>query len=224
MIPTKICGITHLADAQCAANHGASAIGFIFYNKSPRYISTEQAKDISDQLPIDITRIGVFVNHDKTLIDEAIQTVPLSMIQLHGDESPEFCSQFDVPVIKAFRVKDTESLSVINDYKVDAFLLDTFCKDHYGGTGKIFDWSIQKAETETPIILSGGLNPDNILDAIASMNPAAVDINSGIESIPGVKDHSKMINLFNRIKNMEQKKRCVNVFKFSEIHEPVINS
>ncbi|MEC9049618.1 MAG: hypothetical protein VYD66_02350, partial [Candidatus Neomarinimicrobiota bacterium] len=99
-----------------------------------------------------------------------------------------------------------------------------FCKDHYGGTGKIFDWSIQKAETKTPIILSGGLNPDNILDAIVSMNPAAVDINSGIESTPGVKDHSKIINLFNRIKNIERKKRCVNVFKSSEILEPVFNS
>ena len=86
MIPTKICGITHLADAQCAANHGASAIGFIFYNKSPRYISKEQAKAISDQLPIDITRIGIFVDHEKIFIDEVIQTVPLSMIQRHGDE------------------------------------------------------------------------------------------------------------------------------------------
>ena len=219
MIPTKICGITHLADAQFATNHGASAIGFIFYNKSPRYISTEKAKAISDQLLINITRIGVFVNHEKTFIDEAIQTVPLSMIQLHGDESPEFCSQFDVPVIKALRVKDTESLSVINDYKVDAFLLDTFCKNHYGGTGKTFDWSIQKVETDTPIILSGGLNPDNILDAIASVNPAAVDINSGVESMPGVKDHSKMIDLFNRIKKIEQKKQRVNVFDFSVIYE-----
>ena len=219
MIPTKICGITHLADAQCAANHGASAIGFIFYNKSPRYISTEKAKAISDQLLINITRIGVFVNHEKTFIDEAIQTVPLSMIQLHGDESPEFCGQFDLPVIKALRVKDSSSLSAINDYKVYAFLLDTFCKDHYGGTGKTFDWSMQKTETETPIILSGGLNPDNILDAIASVNPAAVDINSGVESMPGVKDHSKMIDLFNRIKKIEQKKQRVNVFDFSVIYE-----
>ena len=124
-----------------------------------------------------------------------------------------------MPVIKALRVKDSESLSAINNYKVDAFLLDTFSKNHYGGTGKIFDWSIQKTEMETPIILSGGLNPDNILEAIVSVNPAAVDINSGVESMPGVKDHSKMIDLFNRIKKIEQKKQRVNVFDFSVIYE-----
>ena len=149
MIPTKICGMTQLADAQCAVNHGAVAIGFIFFDKSPRSISTEEAKAISDHLLSDISRIGVFVNQDKTFIEEPIQTVPLNMVQFHGDESPEFCDQFDVSVIKALRVKDASSLSTMSAFSVDAFLLDTFSKDNYGGTGETFDWSLLKNKTDT---------------------------------------------------------------------------
>ncbi len=201
MIPTKICGITNVTDAHCAVIHGASAIGFIFYEKSPRVISIQKAKPISDSLPAKVSRIGVFVNHEKSFIDDAIQTVPLNMIQLHGDESPNFCNQFDIPVIKALRIKDKDSFSAMKDYKVDAFLLDTFSKDQYGGTGETFDWSLLQDEMDTPIILSGGLNSGNILEAIASMNPAAVDVNSGVELSPGVKDHKQIEELFHRLKD-----------------------
>jgi len=215
MISTKICGITNLSDAQCAVRNGASAIGFIFYENSPRAISIENAKIISDQITGEISRIGVFVNHEKDFIDEAISEVPLNMIQLHGDESPEFCNQFDVPVIKALRIKDDASLSIMDQYKVDGFLLDTFSKDHYGGTGETFDWSLLNKKSNTPIILSGGLNPENILDAISAVNPSAVDINSGVESSPGLKDHSKIEQLFNQLKKTFS---SVQEFKYSRTH------
>ena len=201
MIPTKICGITNLSDAQAAAVHGASAIGFIFYEKSSRAISIEDAKFISRHLSNDISKVGVFVNHDKAFIEEAIRSVSLNIIQLHGDETPGFCNQFDVPVLKALRIKDKASLSVMDQYNVAGFLLDTFSTKQYGGTGETFDWSLLNGKLETPIILSGGLNPDNILDAIDSVNPAAIDVNSGVEISPGKKDHQKINLLFENLKN-----------------------
>ena len=201
MIPTKICGITNLSDAQAAAIHGASAIGFIFYEKSSRAISIEDAKFISGHLSNDISKVGVFVNHDKAFIEEAIRSVSLNIIQLHGDETPGFCKQFDVPVLKALRIKDKASFSVMSDFNVDGFLLDTFSNKQYGGTGETFDWSILNEQIDTPIILSGGLNPDNILDAIDSVNPAAIDVNSGVELSPGKKDHQKINLLFENLKN-----------------------
>ena len=201
MIPTKICGITNLSDAQAAAVHGASAIGFIFYEKSSRVISIEDAKFISGHLSNDISKVGVFVNHDKAFIEEAIRSVSLNIIQLHGDETPGFCNQFDVPVFKAVRIKNEASLSVMDQYNVAGFLLDTFSNKQYGGTGETFDWSILNEQIDTPIILSGGLNPDNILDAIDSVNPAAIDVNSGVELSPGKKDHQKINLLFENLKN-----------------------
>ena len=201
MIPTKICGITNLSDAQAAAVHGASAIGFIFYEKSSRAISIEDAKFISRHLSNDISKVGVFVNHDKAFIEEAIRSVSLNIIQLHGDETPGFCKQFEVPVLKALRIKDKASLSVMNQYNVAGFLLDTFSTKQYGGTGETFDWSLLNEQIDTPIILSGGLNPDNVLDAIDSVNPAAIDVNSGVELSPGKKDHQKINLLFENLKN-----------------------
>jgi phosphoribosylanthranilate isomerase len=201
MIPTKICGITNLSDAQAAAVHGASAIGFIFYEKSSRAISIEDAKFISRHLSNDISKVGVFVNHDKAFIEEAIRFVSLNIIQLHGDETPGFCNQFGVPVLKALRIKDKASFSAMSDYNVDGFLLDTFSNKQYGGTGETFDWSLLNEQIETPIILSGGLNPNNILDAIDSVNPAAIDVNSGVELSPGKKDHQKINLLFENLKN-----------------------
>ena len=201
MIPTKICGITNLSDAQAAAVHGASAIGFIFYEKSSRAISIEDAKFISRHLSNDISKVGVFVNHDKAFIEKAIRSASLNIIQLHGDETPGFCKQFEVPVLKALRIKDKASLSVIDQYNVAGFLLDTFSTKQYGGTGETFDWSLLNGKLETPIILSGGLNPDNILDAIDSVNPAAIDVNSGVEISPGKKDHQKINLLFKNLKD-----------------------
>ena len=199
MIPTKICGITNLDDANVAVENGASAIGFIFYEKSPRTISINNAKSISKHLPKTIARVGVFVNHEKDLIRLAISEVPLDMIQLHSDETPDFCNQFDVPILKALRIKNEASLSVMDQYDVAVFLLDTFSNDQYGGTGETFDWSVLNRKFKTPIILSGGLNPENILDAIDAVNPSAVDVNSGVESFPGKKDYNKLKSLFKNL-------------------------
>ena len=199
MIPTKICGITNLDDANVAVENGASAIGFIFYEKSPRTISINNAKSISKHLPKTIARVGVFVNHEKDFIHEAISEVPLDMIQLHSDETPDFCNQFDVPILKALRIKNEASLSVMDQYDVAVFLLDTFSNDQYGGTGETFDWSVLNRKFKTPIILSGGLNPENILDAIDAVNPSAVDVNSGVESSPGKKDFNKLKLLFKNL-------------------------
>lgn len=199
MIPTKICGITNLDDANVAVENGASAIGFIFYEKSPRTISINNAKSISKHLPKTIARVGVFVNHEKDFIHEAISEVPLDMIQLHSDETPDFCNQFDVPILKALRIKNEASLSIVDQYDVAVFLLDTFSNDQYGGTGETFDWSVLNRKFKTPIILSGGLNPENILDAIDAVNPSAVDVNSGVESSPGKKDYNKLKSLFKNL-------------------------
>jgi len=199
MIPTKICGITNLDDANVAVENGASAIGFIFYEKSPRTISINNAKSISKHLPKTIARVGVFVNHEKDFIHEAISKVPLDMIQLHSDETPDFCNQFDVPILKALRIKNEASLSVMDQYDVAVFLLDTFSNDQYGGTGETFDWSVLNRKFKTPIILSGGLNSENILDAIDAVNPSAVDVNSGVESSPGKKDFNKLKSLFKNL-------------------------
>ncbi|HIA83994.1 MAG: phosphoribosylanthranilate isomerase [Candidatus Neomarinimicrobiota bacterium] len=199
MIPTKICGITNLDDANVAVENGASAIGFIFYEKSPRTISINNAKSISKHLPKTIARVGVFVNHEKDFIRLAISEVPLDMIQLHGDETPDFCNQFDVAILKALRIKNEASLSVMDQYDVAVFLLDTFSNDQYGGTGETFDWSVLNRKFKTPIILSGGLNSENILDAIDAVNPSAVDVNSGVESSPGKKDFNKLKSLFKNL-------------------------
>lgn len=199
MIPTKICGITNLDDANVAVENGASAIGFIFYEKSPRTISINNAKSISKHLPKTIARVGVFVNHEKDFIHEAILKVPLDMIQLHSNETPDFCNQFDVAILKALRIKNEASLSVMDQYDVAVFLLDTFSNDQYGGTGETFDWSVLNRKFKTPIILSGGLNPENILDAIDAVNPSAVDVNSGVESFPGKKDYNKLKSLFKNL-------------------------
>lgn len=199
MIPTKICGITNLDDANVAVENGASAIGFIFYEKSPRTISINNAKSISKHLPKTIARVGVFVNHEKDFINEAISEVPLDMIQLHSDETPDFCNQFDVAILKALRIKNEASLSVMDQYDVAVFLLDTFSNDQYGGTGETFDWSVLNRKFKTPIILSGGLNSENILDAIDAVNPSAVDVNSGVESSPGKKDFNKLKLLFKNL-------------------------
>ncbi len=204
MIPTKICGITNVPDARAAICNGASAIGFIFYEQSPRAISIEKGNSISNQISKKVSRVGVFVNHSKEFIDKAIQTIPLDMVQLHGNESPDFCAQFSAPVIKAIRIKNKQSLNSLDEFNVQGFLLDTFTNDQYGGTGKPFDWSLVNGNGKHSIILSGGLKANNILDAILSVKPVAVDINSGLESSPGKKDHLKIEKLFEVLKATKQ--------------------
>ncbi len=201
MIPVKICGITNEYDAIAAVNFGASAIGFVFYKNSQRYLSLLEAKSISEKIDHKVNIVGVFVNHSKEFINHAIDLIPLSMIQLHGDESPEFCKNFSVPTIKAIRVKNKLRSETLDQYEVDGILLDSFSKTEYGGTGKTFDWSLIDFKFKQKILLSGGLNSENILEAISSINPDAIDISSSIESSIGQKDHYKMRQLFEVIKH-----------------------
>jgi len=196
----KICGITRLEDALLAVSLGAHALGFIFFKKSPRYISPETAKDIIQFLPPFVQTVGVFVNEKAEVIRKTAQFCGLNLIQLHGNESPDFCVELGLPCIKAFRIKDEESLKSLPSYKgkVKAWLLDTYKKDLPGGTGETFNWDLAiRAKTYgVPVILAGGLGPDNIEAAIKTVQPYAVDVNSGIEVSPGVKDKELIERLF----------------------------
>jgi len=190
----KICGITNLADAQIAVAAGADAAGFIFYEKSPRFVSVETAAEISRQLPPHVLRVGVFVNASEEFIFGAISAAGLTMLQFHGDEPPEFCAQFGVMSMKAFRIRDTESLKKIPKYQTDAYLLDAFSPSAYGGTGETFNWNLaaEAKKFGKPVFISGGLTPENVANAIRTTNPFGVDVSSGVESSPGKKDPAKI--------------------------------
>jgi len=190
----KICGITNLADAQAAVEAGADAIGFIFHEKSPRFISLKAAVEISKQLPPFVMRVGVFVNAQEDFVLRAIGEAGLTMLQFHGDEPPEFCMQFGLMSMKAFRIRDAESLKKIPDYPTDAYLLDAFSSTTLGGTGEKFDWdlAIEAQKFGKPVFLAGGLTPENVVEAVKKVRPFGVDVSSGVESAPGKKDHAKV--------------------------------
>lgn len=207
MIPVKICGITSLKDAELAANYGASAIGLIFYPDSPRYVYPAEVEQWIDRIPSSVKKVGVFVNEQSENINKITRQLKLDFIQLHGDESPGFCNKMIQPVIKVFRVGDDFAASVLDDYDVHAFLFDTFEKGKPGGTGNRFNWElIADLKTDKIIILSGGMKPENVLDGIETVNPAAVDVNSGVESAPGIKDREKVKELFQKLQNSAEKK------------------
>ena len=202
MIHVKICGITSFNDAIMATNYGASALGFIFYEKSPRYINPEILKTWISNIPRSVKKVGVFVNKDVDKVNKIAEELNLGMVQLHGDESPEYCNQMIRPVIKVFRVNKKFDSIMLKNYQVATFLFDTYNKENHGGTGESFDWqSILQLNTETPVILSGGLNADNVLEGIEVVKPSAVDVNSGVETAPGKKDEEKIKNLFTILKN-----------------------
>ena len=198
----KICGITSLKDAKIAVNYGASAIGLIFFQGSPRYVDPGKVKNWILDIPKNVKKVGVFVNEKIENIHSIVRDFNLDYIQLHGHESPDYCDQMIKPVIKVFRVGDDFDSNVLKDYQVAAFLFDTYQKGRPGGTGENFNWDlIADLKTNAPIILSGGLNAGNILDGIKAVNPSAVDINSGVESIPGIKDGWKVKNIFSKLEN-----------------------
>ena len=202
MIPIKICGITNLEDARFAVNSGASALGFIFYDKSPRYILPETASQIAADLKGQVPFTGVFVDETLDYVHAAKEEIGLNFIQLHGNETPEYCRAVHLPVIKVFRVASDFDAETMRTYDVHAFLFDTYEKGKPGGTGDIFNWNlIFDLQIDTPIILSGGLGIENILDAINSVCPSAVDVNTSVESKPGVKDEKKMKALFDILQN-----------------------
>lgn len=202
-IRIKICGITRYEDARVAANLGVDALGFIFYPKSPRYISPENASGIIRKLPPFVTKVGVFVNEEPGHVMEVARMAALDTVQLHGEESPEYCSSLEMPVVKSFSVEPNSDLSLLSSYHVSGFLLDTWSSDKRGGTGMTFDWTVAvKACTlYKSVILAGGLGPSNILEAIETVRPFAVDINSGVEISPGVKNPHKMREVVSIVKN-----------------------
>ena len=202
MIQIKICGVTSFNDAIMAANYGASALGFIFYEKSPRYINPKILKTWISSVPSSVKKVGVFVNKDVDKVNKIAEELNLGMVQLHGDESPEYCNQMIKPVIKVFRVNNKFDSIMLNNYQVATFLFDTYNKENHGGTGESFNWqSILQLNTEIPVILSGGLNADNVLEGIGVVKPSAVDVNSGVEAAPGKKDEEKIKNLFTIMRN-----------------------
>jgi len=202
----KVCGTTNADDAMLAAELGVDALGFIFFPKSPRNIAFGDAAAIIRNLPIFIDRVGVFVNPTLEMIRDGVST-GLSVLQLHGTEPPELCRELKrinpgCRIIKAFRVGAQTQAAEFTPYAsvVDAYLLDTYVKGSEGGTGLVFDWSIiKKLDLQLPFLLAGGLNVDNINEAVCTVKPYAVDVNSGIESSPGKKNHNALRQLMHKI-------------------------
>jgi len=200
----KICGITNLADAQAAVEAGADALGFIFYEKSPRFVPLKTAAEISKQLPPFVMRVGVFVNAPEDFVLRAIAECNLTMLQFHGDEPPEFCTQFGLMSMKAFRIRDAETLKLIPNYQTDAYLLDAFSSTTLGGTCEKFDWelAVEAQKFGKPIFLAGGLTPENVTEAVKKVQPFGVDVSSGVELSPGKKDHAKVKAFIAAIKSV----------------------
>jgi phosphoribosylanthranilate isomerase len=203
MVRVKICGITNPEDASLAAALGAHALGFIFYPKSPRSVKPEAAQDIIRRLPPFVLSVGVFVDEEAGVVREIAATVGLDWVQLHGQETPEYCRSLGRRVVKGFRIKNQSSLKVLPNYRsaVQAILLDTYRPGTPGGTGETFDWKVaRQAKEYGPIILAGGLTPTNVAQAIGVAQPAAVDVASGVEKEPGRKDSEKLKAFFESVK------------------------
>ncbi|MDD2540031.1 MAG: phosphoribosylanthranilate isomerase [Desulfuromonadaceae bacterium] len=193
MVRVKICGITNLEDALMAVEAGADALGFVFFQGSPRYVSPAEAAGIIRRLPAFVQVVGLFVNEDLATVNEVADQCGLDLVQLHGDESPGYCAAVRRRVIKAFRVKDASSLDEITNYRVAAYLLDAWSPAAHGGTGTTFNWdSAVLASAAHCIILAGGLTPENVAMAVATVKPYAVDVSSGVERAPGKKDAVKV--------------------------------
>ena len=189
MVKVKICGITNLEDALMAVEAGADALGFVLFQGSSRYISPEKAADVIRLLPPFVQTVGLFVNEDLATVHLLADQCGLDIIQLHGEESPDYCAAVHRRVVKAFRVKDASSLDELSNYRVAAALLDAWSPAAHGGTGTTFNWDLAALASAThPIILAGGLNPENVALAVATVKPYAVDVSSGVESRPGIKD------------------------------------
>lgn len=206
MIEIKICGITSYADALHAAECGADALGFIFHPESPRYVGPAMAGRIIDRMPEGIARVGVFVNRDVADIVDIASSCRLDIIQLHGDETPEYCRHFSADrIVKAVNLRHPDDLMDLHDYNVRAFLVDARDGALYGGTGKTADWDLAaRAAKAIPLILAGGLDADNIEEAMDRVSPAAVDINSGVEISPGRKDREKMGRIIDIIRRHDK--------------------
>lgn len=193
-VKVKICGITNVEDAIASAEAGADALGLMFYEGSPRHISIDEAAKVVRDLPPLTVKVGVFVDAAEDFIFRAISECGLNLLQFHGNESPEYCLQFGLMSMKAFQVRDAQSLARMADFKTEAWLLDAYSPEKLGGTGEQFNWdlAVEARKWGRPIFLAGGLTPENVAEAIRHVQPYAVDVSSGVEASPGKKDHAKV--------------------------------
>lgn len=193
-VRVKICGITIAEDALHAVANGADAIGLVFYPPSPRNVTIQEAIEIAQQVPAFVTVVGLFVNAESDFIREVCSKVKLDLLQFHGDETPEQCAQYEKPFIKAIRVKkDLNLVQCAKEFSASkALLLDTFTEGVVGGTGHVFDWNLIPKDLGKPVILAGGLNAKNVLQAIQKVRPYAVDVSGGVELEKGIKDAVKI--------------------------------
>ena len=193
-VKVKICGITNTEDAQAAIAAGTDLLGFVFAAESPRRVTVEQAAAIAREVPPYVVRVGLFVNAPEELVSEAMGACALQLLQFHGDETPEYCRQFPAMSMKAFRVKDAETLRMLPEYPTDAWLLDAFVPGQRGGTGHAFNWdlAVEAVKLGKPVFLAGGLTPENVAKAVRKVRPYGVDVSSGVEFAPGKKDHAKV--------------------------------
>ncbi len=199
----KICGITSAEDALAAVAAGADALGFVFYPPSPRAVTPERVAEIIQVLPPFVTSVGLFVNAGRARIEETLADCPLDLIQMHGDETPRECLLPGRRVIKALRIRDAASLADVADYQVAGLLLDAWSDQVYGGSGEAFDWRLLKDfASRQPVILAGGLTPENVAAAIREVRPWAVDVSSGVEKAPGKKDAAKMVEFVRQVRNL----------------------
>jgi phosphoribosylanthranilate isomerase len=201
----KICGVTNVADGLVAAEAGADLIGLMFYEQSPRHVTLARAAEISRALPRFLIRVGVFVNPSPDLVVQAISECQLTMLQFHGDEPSDFCTHFGLMSVKAIRVRDESSLQLLENYRTDAFLLDAHSQKGLGGTGEQFNWDLAvKAQAfGRPIFIAGGLTPENVAAAVQTVYPFGVDVSSGVESAPGIKDPAKVRAFIAAAKSVE---------------------
>jgi len=200
----KICGITRPGDGIAAAQAGADAIGLVFYPKSPRYLSAERAVEIRDALPPFVQTVALFVNADAAQVSQVLGRVKPSVLQFHGDETPEFCGQFGAPFVKACRIRPgVDAAQYLQPYsRATAWLVDSFVPE-YGGVGESFDWSLVPHGLARPLILSGGLDAGNVARAIRAVHPWGVDVSSGVESAKGIKDAGKMAAFVAEVRNAD---------------------
>ena len=205
MTRIKICGITRVEDALAAAHSGADAIGLVFHEKSPRYVTVQQAARLARALPPFVTVVGLFVDVSADYVRAVLDEVPLDVLQFHGGEEPEFCASFNLPYIKAIRVREGMDLVQCASRYAGAqgMLLDAWVEGVPGGTGATFDWALIPHDLPLPVILSGGLNPGNVAEGIRVVRPYAVDVSSGVEAAKGIKDAAKIAAFINEVKRID---------------------
>ncbi|MBU1222397.1 MAG: phosphoribosylanthranilate isomerase [Gammaproteobacteria bacterium] len=201
-VRVKICGITRAQDLHAACDAGADALGFVFYEKSPRHLTIDAAAALVRELPPFVQAVGLFVDAEPAFIESVLQAVPLDLLQFHGDETPADCARFGRPFIKAVRVnRDTDLLKCAADFDAArGLLLDAWVAGVPGGTGERFDWSLIPPDLPKPVILSGGLTPDNVAEAVERVRPWAVDVSSGVEVTKGIKDAHKIAQFIAKAK------------------------